>query len=144
MTLSLFAVDWTDVSVLGALQAFALAGIPTGIALGAALGPVARRDDGWGGYASFRRRAARLGHVAAVMLPLLAGFYALALPAWGADPAWAAPGAWLWMGGSAALVGALFLAAWRPRLAPVLSLPACVVLAGGICLALSVLGNSEV
>ena len=61
-------------SVLDLLRTYALLGIPVGLGLGLALGLVANRDDGWGGYGSFRRRAARLGHVAAVMLPLLAGY----------------------------------------------------------------------
>jgi len=66
-------------SVLEMLPAYALLGIPLGLGIGLALGLVANRDDGWGGYGSFRRRSARLGHIAAVMLPLLAGFYALSV-----------------------------------------------------------------
>ena len=65
-------------SVYAWLKAFALVGVPAGLLLGLALGLVANRQDGWGGYGSLRRRAARLGHVAAVALPLLAGFYAVA------------------------------------------------------------------
>jgi len=126
-------------SVLNLLQVFALVGIPVGLALGSALGLVAARDDGWGGYGSFPRRATRLGHVAAVMLPLLAGFYALGLEAWGFDPTWAAWGARLWTGGAAALVVTLFVIAWRPRLKPLLALPSTVVIAGAVALAVSVL-----
>jgi hypothetical protein len=122
-------------SVSNLLVAYALAGIPVGLLLGMALGLVARREGGWGGYASFRRRAARLGHVAAVMLPLIAGFYGLALRTAAFDEGVARVGALLWTVGGAGLVAALFLAAWRPRLALALPLPALAVVAGGTCFA---------
>lgn len=121
------------------MRGFALVGIPAGIALGALLGLPARRDDGWGGYGAFPRRAARLGHVAAVMLPLLAGFYALALDAWSHDLDLALLGARLWTAGSAVLVVTLFAAAFRRRLADLLPLPALTVLAGAVVLAVALL-----
>jgi hypothetical protein len=112
-----------------ALLAFALVGVPAGLVAGLALGLVARRDDGWGGYASFRRRAARLGHVALVMLPALGGLYALLLEGAPEATAWFPPAAVAWMSGGVALVAALFLAAWRPALRALLPLPALALCA---------------
>ncbi len=95
------------------LRAHALVGIPAGLVAGLLLGLVARRADGWGGYASERRRAARLGHVALVMLPALGGLYATWLGAAAAHP-WLGPAAVAWVVGGVALPAALFVAAWRP------------------------------
>jgi hypothetical protein len=128
-------------SVLQILQTYALAGIPAGLAIGLALGLVADREDGWGGYGSFRRRSARLGHVASVMLPLLAGFYALALHAWPHSESVALWGAVLWVGGGAALVLTLFLAAWRPGFRFALPVPALALCGGAAALAFAVLST---
>ena len=111
-------------SVLDFLPTYALLGIPLGLVLGLALGLVANRDEGWGGYGSFRRRAARLGHIAAVALPLLGGFYALGVDAWTVDRGIAAWGAGLWIGGGVLLVTVLFLSAWRRSWRFALPLPA--------------------
>lgn len=132
----LAAVNWTDVSVYEALRAYAAAGIPGGLVFGLALGLVARRDDGLGGYSSFPRRALRLSHVAAVMLPVIAAVYAALLGPDAADAA-ARWGARLWIGGGPALVAALALIAFRPRLAPVVALPAIACTAASLCFAWS-------
>ena len=120
-------------SVREQLVTYALAGLPVGLLVGLGLGLVARRPDGWGGYASFPRRATRLAHVALVMLPLIAGAYALLLDA----SALARPGAlWaarLWITGGVLLPLALFVAAWRPRLAP-LVVPPALCLTSAACL----------
>jgi hypothetical protein len=115
---------------LDALRTYAFLGLPVGLATGLLLALVARREGGWGGYGSFRRRAARLGHVALVMLPLIGGFYALALegrPHGAGALAWAVP---LWIAGGLGLVAALFAAAWRPSLVVALPAPALATSAG--------------
>lgn len=136
------------------LRAYALLGIPAGLIAGLSLGLVANRDDGWGGYDSFARRAARLGHVAAVMLPAIAGLYAVLVSPLVALPAGATPGiaasseslsdaaAWgaaLWIGGGVTLPLLLFAAAWRRRLASFLPVPALAVVAGALFLAAAAL-----
>lgn len=51
--------------------------ILAGFTSGAGLGLYFHRDDFWGGYASFRRRIVRLGHIALVALGMLNLLYAL-------------------------------------------------------------------
>ena len=121
-------------SPVEALRAYALAGLPVGLVLGLCLGLVARSEGGWGGYGSFRRRAARLGHIAAVMVPAIAGLYALLLAGTTASStfAWAAV---LWVGGGIALCAALFVVAWRPRLVLLLPLPALALTAAAVLFA---------
>jgi len=126
---------------LHTLLTYALVGLPAGLLSGLALGLVARHQDGWGGYASFRRRAARLGHVCLVMLPLLAGFYALALEGrvvGGTALGWAVR---LWIPGSIALAAALFVAAWKPSARAVLVVPALAVSAGAVLFAWAYVGR---
>jgi hypothetical protein len=126
---------------LQALTCYALWGLPLGLLSGLGLGLIARREDGWGGYGSFRRRAARLGHVALVMLPVLAGLYALLLAA---GPSASVPLAWavrLWIPGSLALCAALFLAAWRPALRVLLVVPALALTAGAVLFACAYAGS---
>jgi hypothetical protein len=124
------------------LRTFALAGIPVGLVLGLALGPVANRDAGWGGYASLRRRAARLGHVAAVMLPLLGGFYGSTLSGTAA-PALALAAGWAWVAGSALLVLVLFATAWRPAWRYALPVPASSLVLAAALFAVAGLAGRE-
>ena len=122
-------------TALDALRAYAFLGLPIGLGSGLLLALVARHQDGWGGYGSFRRRAARLGHVCLVMLPLIAGFYALALEGRALDAgalAWAVP---LWIAGGIALALSLFAAAWRPALKVTLPVPALAVATGAVLFA---------
>ena len=122
-------------SALDALNTYAIVGLPVGLVSGLALSLVARHSEGWGGYASFRRRAARLGHVCLVMLPLIAGFYAQAAGGRSLEPAILAWAAGLWIGGAITLALALFAAAWRPSLVLILPLPALCVTAGALAFA---------
>ncbi len=124
-------------SVCKTLWLHAALGIPLGLLLGLALGPVARRVDGWGGYASLPRRAARLGHIAAVALPFLSGLYGLLLDQVSRAPhgaaTWAAP---MWVAGSVLLVLALWLGARFPQRLPLLlPLPACSLVIASVGLA---------
>lgn len=121
------------------LLTYALCGIPAGLVLGMAVGPVAARESGWGGYGSFRRRAARLAHVAAVMLPLLSGFYRLLLGSLESRGAWVEAGARLFVASGVGLVLLLLLAAWRPRTAPIVCVPATGVFAATVAFAIALL-----
>jgi hypothetical protein len=120
-------------SVHDLLVSYALLGLPVGLATGLGLGLVARREGGWGGYASFRRRATRLGHVALVMLPLIAGFYALTLDGAALAQPCAAWAARLWVVGGVLLPLALYAAGWLPRLTALVAPPAlCLVAASAL------------
>jgi hypothetical protein len=116
------------------LRAYALVGIPVGLATGLGLGLVARRPDGWGGYASFPRRATRLAHVCLVMLPVIAGAYAQGLAGVPASAALSIA-AWTWVVAGPALATALFLVAWRPALRAALVAPAVSVTASAVAFA---------
>jgi hypothetical protein len=89
-------------------------GILLGVVSGALLGLFFHREDWWGGYASHRRRLARLGHISFFGLGLLNLAFALTLPYTG--PAGLAAR----IAGAGFLVGAVtmptccFLTAWRP------------------------------
>lgn len=134
--------NWTDVSVHEVLRSFCAVGIVAGLVFGLVLGLVARREDGWGGYGSFPRRATRLAHVAAVMLPALAGLYSLLLPATGVvHGPLARWGAGLWIVGAIALPAALVAAAWWPARKAVVVPPALVLVAGAALLAAAILGG---
>jgi hypothetical protein len=74
-----------------------------GLVCAAALTPVFLRDDVCGGYASFRRRFLRLGHVAAVMLGVLNILAALSGSPFSASLA---------IGGAGMAAGCLVAACW--------------------------------
>jgi hypothetical protein len=78
---------------------------------GALLGLFFHRDDFWGGYASFRRRIVRLGHIAQAALGMLNVLYALAPPA--ADPDQGALASVCFVVGGAAMPLVCFLTGWK-------------------------------
>jgi hypothetical protein len=104
---------------------------------GAALGLFFRRDDFWGGYASFRRRIVRLGHIALAALGMLNVIYAICpWPQPGTMPARVASIGFVI--GGASMPAVCFLTGWKPLFrhlffVPVLALIIAVlaVLLGG-------------
>lgn len=96
--------------------------ILAGFASGAAMGVFFHRPDFLGGYGSFRRRMARLGHIAFCalgMLNLIVGLSPQTSP--------------LLVAGSAMMPAVCFLTAWKEKcrhlfFLPVLTLVAAVVL----------------
>src|SRR3954462_10472249 len=99
---------------------------------GAGIGLFFHRPDFWGGYASFRRRIVRLGHVALAALGMMNVLYALC--PWPAAGTWSGPWAgWLWIAGGIAMPVVCFLSGWRERfrflfVAPVTALVVAVTL----------------
>jgi hypothetical protein len=77
--------------------------------------------------------------VAAVVLPLLGGFYALSLGPPHAAAVLASVARWAWIGGSVAMVALLFLTAWRPAWRFALPLPATALLAAAVAFAVHAL-----
>lgn len=102
--------------------------ILTAFLTGAGLGLSFHREDFWGGYASFRRRLVRLGHIALAALGMLNVLFSLAP----AVPAMHAASVLLVIGG-ASMGPTCFLTGWRESFRrlffiPVISLLAAVVL----------------
>lgn len=128
--------------LLAPLRWYLFVGLPLGLLTGGALSLVAASPTGWGGYGSESRRAARLGHVATVMLPALGALYELQLRSAAELPAWTSTVAWLWIAGGVSLCLSLFLTAARPSWKAVLVLPATVVIVAACGLgAAAVLGG---
>lgn len=94
---------------------------------GAAVGLFFHREDFWGGYATFRRRIVRLGHIALAALGMMNILYSLS--------PWPAPGAWntpwagrLWIAGAIAMPAVCFLSGWRKPFRHLFFIPvACLV-----------------
>jgi hypothetical protein len=101
-------------------------------ATGAAVGLFFHDDAFLGGYASFRRRLLRLGHIALAALGMLNLLYAVS--PWPAPSAWqAAAASWCFVLGGVAMPLVCFLSAWHKPLrhlffVPVAALTAAVVL----------------
>jgi hypothetical protein len=100
--------------------------------MGAAVGLFFHRDDFLGGYASFRRRLLRLGHIALAALGMLNLLYALS--PWPAPSLWQAEAASLCFAAGGVLMPLVcFLSAWRKPcrhlfFVPVLALVLAVLL----------------
>jgi hypothetical protein len=98
---------------------------------GAVLGLRWHRDDFLGGYASFRRRVVRLGHIAFAALGLMNVIFSLSpLPAPGTTPARLA--SICFIAGGVLMPAVCFLTGWRAAwrhwfVLPVLSLIAAVM-----------------
>jgi len=93
-------------------------------ASGAGIGLFFHRDDFWGGYDSWRRRLARLGHIAMAALGILNVVYSLA-------PAAAVAGDCL-LAGAIAMPAVCFLSAWRKPLRALFFIPVTLLIAAVI------------
>ncbi len=105
-------------------------------ATGAALGLFFAREEFMGGYASWRRRLTRLGHIALAALGMLNILYGVAqLPA---------PGSWQAQGASAGLIiGGIsmplvcFLSAWKMGLKCLFPIPVVALFGAAVCVVLA-------
>jgi hypothetical protein len=85
--------------------------ILTGFVTGSLLGLFFHRDDFWGGYASFRRRIVRLGHISQVALGMLNVLFGLT---WPVAAAWTMEAASvLFMIGGVTMPAVCFLTGWK-------------------------------
>ena len=87
--------------------------ILTAFVTGAVLGLFFYREDFLGGYAAFRRRILRLGHIALAalgMINILFGLSTMALPASLTHVA-----SFAWMIGGVSMPAVCFLSSWQPR-----------------------------
>jgi len=93
-------------------------------ATGAGIGMGFHREDFLGGYGSFRRRLARLGHIALAALGGLNVLYGLS-----PVPACAVPG-WLLLAGGIAMPAVSFLSAWKPVFRHLFFIPVVLLVSG--------------
>ena len=116
-------------------------GMLGGVVSGAALGLFFHRENWMGGYASFRRRLARLGHISFFglgFLNLLLAFtnQLFSLPE---RPASLAAGALIV--GAVAMPTCCFLAAWRPSFRHLFAVPVVSVFTGIVATLVGVVTN---
>ena len=105
-------------------------GILAGVLSGAVLGLFFHRDDWMGGYGSYRRRLARLGHIAFFGLGFMNLIYAATaaqLPLTGQDLTIAS---WALILGAATMPPCCFLSAWRKPLRHLFPIPVLSVTTG--------------
>jgi hypothetical protein len=84
----------------------------TAFLTGAGMGLFFHRDDFWGGYASFRRRIVRLGHIALAALGLINVVFSLS-PWPAATSAAGANASLAWIVGAISMPIVCFLSGWR-------------------------------
>ena len=113
-------------------------GMLAGVLSGAILGLFFHREDWMGGYSSYRRRLARLGHIAFFGLGFLNLIFAATATQLPLDRRALAIASWALMLGAATMPLCCFLSAWRKPLRhffpiPVLSITTgiLVILIGG-------------
>lgn len=112
-----------------------------GVASGALIGLGFHAEDFAGGYASWRRRLTRLGHIACVALGMLVMLVALS-PAAGATGTLANLCFGLWRLGAVAMPTVCFLSAWRKPLRHLFALPV-LALSSAAVLTLALLQRGE-
>jgi hypothetical protein len=105
--------------------------ILAGFISGTGLGLYFHREDFWGGYASFRRRIVRLGHIALVALGMLNLLYGLS--PWPAAGQWEADVAGLALIiGGAAMPLVCFLTGWREGFRRLFFIPVAALITAAI------------
>jgi hypothetical protein len=122
------------------LQA-AWGGMALGIVSGAIIGLFFHREDWMGGYGSFRRRLARLGHISFFGLAFVNLGFAFTLHAIDVDPQYAAIAARAFLLGAATMPTICFLSAWRKSFRHLFFIPVVSVMTGVIC---TLLGMSSI
>lgn len=101
-----------------------------GIASGAWLGLFFHREGWLGGYASWRRRMFRLGHIAFFGLGSVNLLFGLSIRAWPIPHLHASIAALAFVTGAATMSPACFLAGWRPPFRHLFPAPVTAVLVG--------------
>lgn len=114
------------------LQA-AWGGMALGIVSGAIIGLFFHREDWMGGYGSFRRRLARLGHISFFGLAFVNLGFAVTLHLAQMDPQYAVIAARGFLLGAATMPTICFLTAWRGVFRHLFFIPVLSVLTGVVC-----------
>lgn len=108
-------------------------GMLLGVVSGALLGLFFHREDWMGGYASHRRRLARLGHISFFGLALVNFCLAVTQALRPLPEPWGRVAMWSLLVGAATMPAVCFLTAWRKPLRHLFFLPVCGVLNGVLC-----------
>lgn len=91
---------------------------------GAGIGLFFHDEGFWGGYASFRRRIVRLGHIALAALGMINVLYGLS--PWPALDSWQGTYAsWAWLIGGLSMPAVCFLSGWRKPMRHLFFVPVC-------------------
>ncbi len=110
-------------------------GMLGGVIAGAVIGLFFEREDWMGGYASFRRRLMRLGHIAFFGLGFVNILFALTtagIP----ESGWLATASWALVIGAVTMPACCFLSSWRRSFARLFPIPVVAVAVGIITLLL--------
>lgn len=120
-------------------EAFGWLCITTGFVTGIALGAGFRGEQWLGGYASWRRRLLRLGHISLFGLGLLNILFALSSPRIHLDEPWLRAASWAFVIGGISMPLACALAAWRKASHPVFAVPVTALVFGGAATSIGLL-----
>lgn len=105
-------------------------GMLAGVASGTAVGLFFHREDWMGGYASYRRRLTRLGHISFFGLGILNLLFAATVGQMGLRGAYLATASWALVVGAAAMPACCFLSAWRKPFRHLFPVPVFAVTTG--------------
>lgn len=108
-----------------------------GFASGALIGLGFADERFLGGYAGWRRRLVRLGHIACIALGILQMLAALS-PLGNADDTLARAGATLWICGALAMPTVCFLSAWRAPFRHLFFVPVLSLSSAAVCTLVSI------
>jgi hypothetical protein len=108
-------------------------GMLGGVVSGALIGVFFEREDWMGGYASFRRRLARLGHIAFFGLGFVNVLFGLTTAGLPGGP-WLATASWALVVGAVAMPLCCFLSAWKRGFARLIPIPVLAVALGIVTL----------
>ncbi len=111
-------------------EAFAWVWICLGVVSGAWIGLGFKNDDHMGGYGGWRRRLARLGHIAFFGTAILNVMFASAADRVALGGAWISVASWSFIAGAVLMPTVCFLAAYRKPFAAMFFLPVLALAAG--------------
>lgn len=108
-------------------------GMLLGVVSGAVIGLFFHREDWMGGYASYRRRLTRLGHISFFGLALVNFCFAFTQSVTPLAAPWSVIALWSFITGAATMPTVCFLSAWRKPFRHLFFIPVGGVLVGVLC-----------
>jgi hypothetical protein len=108
-------------------------GMLLGVVSGAIIGLFFHREDWMGGYASYRRRLTRLGHISFFGLALVNFCFAFTQHVRPLGAPWSTVAMYAFLVGAVAMPTCCFLSAWRKPFRHLFFIPVGGVLTGVVC-----------